>query len=237
MSDVEALTRQVELFGPDGGASDTTVLRGLDELAAHLGADGLPDRRFARMIAKVRAGAWEQIVAGNHGVLPTVQVAGRPLTHPTGTGTGDADPEQVPVTVIRVDATIIESATLKEPSVAGHFKGGIGYRPLTAWCSNTGDHLAVMQRAGNAGSFTAADHVKVLDAALMQIPAGHRGDLLVTIDGAGASHTVVDLLTSWNTAKVHGPAAEGSSTRSAGRSMSGPGPASPNSPNKRGRPG
>lgn len=82
LSDVEALTRQVELYGPSGGASDTTLLRGLDEVAAHLGADGLPDRRFARMLAKVRARAWKQIVAGNEGRLATVQVAGQPLTTP-----------------------------------------------------------------------------------------------------------------------------------------------------------
>lgn len=31
LTDVEALTRQSEIYGPDGGASDTTVLRGLDE--------------------------------------------------------------------------------------------------------------------------------------------------------------------------------------------------------------
>ncbi|MBK8463306.1 MAG: hypothetical protein IPL36_09795 [Nigerium sp.] len=54
LSDVEALTRQEALFGPGGGASDTTVLRALDELAAHLGTDGLPDGRWARMLAEVR---------------------------------------------------------------------------------------------------------------------------------------------------------------------------------------
>jgi len=200
LSDVEALTRQVELFGPGGGASDTTVLRGLDEFAGHLGDDGLPDRRLARMLARVRAVVWEQIVAGNQGALPAVTVAGQPLTHPT---TGDDPEASAPVTVIRVDATIIEAATMK-PGVAGHYKGGIGYHPLTAWCTNTGDHLVVMQRPGNAGSFTAADHVQVLDAALAQIPAEHRGDMLVTIDGAGASHAVIEQLTRWNTAKKHG---------------------------------
>ena len=93
---------------------------------------------------------------------------------------------------------------VKEPSVAGHYKGGIGYHPLTAWCSNIGDHLAIMQRPGNAGSFTAEDHVAVLDGALAQIPAAHRRDILVAIDGAGASHAVIDHLTRLNTAKEHG---------------------------------
>ena len=170
LSEVEALTRQTELFGPGGGASDTTVLRALDEVAAHLDADGLPDRRWARMLAAVRASAWAQITVNSQGGLPTVKVAGQPLTHP-----GAGDP--VPVTVVRVDATIIDAATVKEPSVTGHYKHGIGWHPLTAWCTNIGDHLVVMQRPGNAGSFTATDHVKVLDAALAQLPAEHRRDV------------------------------------------------------------
>ena len=58
------------------------MLRGLDELADHLGEDGLPDRRWARMIAEVRARTWEQIVAGNHGALPAVSVAGKPTYSP-----------------------------------------------------------------------------------------------------------------------------------------------------------
>lgn len=143
--DVEALTRQEALFGPRGGASDTTVLRGLSELADQLRDDGLPGRKLAGMLAAVRAVAWGHIVATGGG-LPAVTVAGRALTHPGVDGAGER-----PVTVMRVDATIIESATMK-PGVAGHYKGGIGYHPLTAWCSNIGDNLAVMQRPGNAGS-------------------------------------------------------------------------------------
>ena len=197
--DVEALTRQEALFGRRGGASDTTVLRALSEFADQLGSDGLPGRRLARMLAQVRAVAWAHIIAGNDGRLPAVEVAGVPLTRPAAAGGGEA----TAVTLIRVDGTIIESATLK-PGVAGHYKGGIGYHPLTVWCSNIGDHLAVMQRPGNAGSFTAADHVAVLEAALAQIPAGHRGDVLVTTDGAGASHEVIDHLTSLNTHLEHG---------------------------------
>jgi hypothetical protein len=40
-----------------------------------------------------------------------------------------------------------------------------------------------MLRPGSAGSFTAADHVAVVDAAIAQIPPGWRDDLLVTVDG------------------------------------------------------
>jgi len=61
-----------------------------------------------------------------------------------------------------------------------------------------------MLRPGNAGSFTACDHIAVLDAAFGQIPATWRTDVLVSIDGAGASHEIIDHLTSLNTAAVHG---------------------------------
>jgi hypothetical protein len=60
---------------------------------------------------------------------------------------------------------------------------------MTAWCTNVGDALAVTLRPGNAGSFTATDHIAVLTAAFAQIPAEWRTDVLVTIDGAGASTT------------------------------------------------
>ncbi|MGZ4618845.1 MAG: IS1380 family transposase, partial [Frankiaceae bacterium] len=80
----------------------------------------------------------------------------------------------------------------------GTFKGTYGHHPLLATCDNTGDLLVVMLREGNAGSNTGADHVKVLDAAIGQIPAPYRRDLLVTIDGAGAGHQIVDHLTALN---------------------------------------
>jgi hypothetical protein len=62
----------------------------------------------------------------------------------------------------------------------------------------------MMLRPGNAGSNTAADHILVLDAALAQIPAPWRTDILVSIDGAGASHDVITHLTALNTALKHG---------------------------------
>jgi len=48
---------------------------------------------------------------------------------------------------------------------------------------------------GIAGSNTAADHIAVLTEALGQIPARHRRDVLVTVDGAGATRDLVGLLT------------------------------------------
>ena len=58
LSDVEAMTAQEEIYGPGGGASDSTMLRALDELAGRLGGDGLPGRRLARATAAARVTAW-----------------------------------------------------------------------------------------------------------------------------------------------------------------------------------
>ncbi|HEX8761544.1 MAG TPA: transposase [Pseudonocardiaceae bacterium] len=134
-----------------------------------------------------------------HGQLPAVQVAGKDLTRPATEPGG----RPRPVLVVRLDATLIEAASPKAQA-AGHYKGGFGFHPLTSWATNIEDALAVMQRPGNAGSFTATDHLAVLKAALIQIPAPWRTDVLVSIDGAGASHDVIDYLTSLNTAAAHG---------------------------------
>lgn len=192
MTDVEALTRSEELFGPGGGASDSTVLRGLGEFGAHLDGHGLPRRRLARLLAGVTARMWRAAV-GRHGGLPPVLVAGRPLVRADGTA----------VTVLRLDGTIVDSASWKQ-GVTPHYRHGIGFHPLTAWGSNLGDNLGVMLRPGNAGSFTAADHVRLVDHALARIPAEHRRDVLVTVDGAGASHALVEHLTALNTFPVQG---------------------------------
>jgi hypothetical protein len=133
-----------------------------------------------------------------HGQLPAVKVAGADLVRP-GLDGGRGRP----VVVVRLDATVIEAHSSKA-GAAGHFKGGFGFHPLSGWCQNVGDSLAVMLRPGNSGSNTAADHVLVLDASLAQIPAHWRNDILVTVDGAGASRELVKYLTTLNTAVRHG---------------------------------
>jgi hypothetical protein len=61
--------------------------------------------------------------------------------------------------VVRLDATLIEADSSKE-GAKGHYEGGFGFHPVSAWCTNVGDSLAVMLRPGNAGSFTASDHFR-----------------------------------------------------------------------------
>lgn len=74
---------------------------------------------------------------------------------------------------IRIDATLVNSYSDKD-SAAGNFKGGYGFHPLTAWCDNTGEALAIIPRGGNAGSNTASDHVAIIEASRAPPrPPGH----------------------------------------------------------------
>ncbi len=54
----------------------------------------------------------------------------------------------------------------------------------------------MLLRSGNAGSNTFTDHKEVLAAALRQVPARFRRKVLVRVDGAGASHELVEHLLS-----------------------------------------
>jgi hypothetical protein len=130
---------------------------------------------------RVRERVWA-LTEDRHGAIP-----------PSRTCYGDLGP----VIVIRIDASLVQSHSDKQHA-AGNFKGGFGFHPLLAWCDNTGELLAVICRAGNAGSNTAADHIAIIDAAIAAIPPKWRRNLLVTIDGAGSSHAVVEHLAKLN---------------------------------------
>ena len=74
------------------------------------------------------------------------------------------------------DATLVDAHSDKQDATPT-YKRGFGFHPLGVWCDETGEALAAMLRPGNAGANNAADHVKMLDAALAQLPpewrAGH----------------------------------------------------------------
>jgi hypothetical protein len=48
-----------------------------------------------------------------------------------------------------------------------------------------------MLRRGSAGSNTAAGHTALTDAAIAALPPGFRRKLMITVDGAGASHELI----------------------------------------------
>ena len=142
-------------------------------------------KRVAAARAKTRARVWDLLPGG----LPAARVADTTL--PAG------------LVVLDVDATIVVAHSEKEHA-APTFKKTFGYHPIGVWCDNTGELLAARLRPGNAGSNTAADHTAVLTEAIAQIPARHRRNLLIRVDGAGFSHELVDWFTALDTAKTHG---------------------------------
>lgn len=178
IDDLKALRHQGDLFGHV--ASTATAWRCLGEIG------DLQLSRIERARAKTRAFVWRQIQA-RHGAIPAAR-----------TCYGDLGK----TVVIRMDASIVIAHSDKT-GARGTWKGTYGFHPLLATCDNTGELLVALLREGNAGSNTGSDHVKVLDAAIAQIPAAYRRDLLVTIDGAGAGHQIVDHITALNARHAH----------------------------------
>ena len=90
---------------------------------------------------------------------------------------------------IGVDATLVTSHSDKE-GAAGTYKGGYGFHPILAYCDEPGEALAGLLRPGNAGSNTAADHIAVIQDALVQVPGEliETIEILVRTDSAGATH-------------------------------------------------
>lgn len=173
ISEIDTLRHQAELFA--SVASDTTVWRALQEVTP--GALG----GVAVARARVRAQVWRQIVA-RHGRIPPARVAGGDLGE---------------VTVIRLDASIVLAHSDKQQA-GPTFKKTFGFHPLTAWCDNTDESLVIKLRPGRAGSNTTADHIEVADQAIAQIPAPHRRAMLITCDGAGSTHALVDHISALN---------------------------------------
>ncbi|MEU0645949.1 transposase [Streptomyces umbrinus] len=102
--------------------------------------------------------------------------------------------------VIDLDATVITSAS-KKTGAAVTFKKTFGFHPLAAWCANTTESPAMLLRPGNAGANTVADHIRVLTDALAQIPGSSAAKILVRVDGAGATHGLLEHLEALNTTR------------------------------------
>ena len=177
LADIGLLRAEPGVYGPV--ASDPTVSRMIATLAADAPA-ALKAIDTAR--AGARARAWEL----------------------AGTNAPDHQTSAATPLVVDLDATLVTSHSDKEQA-APTFKRGFGFHPLTAFVDHgpdgTGEPLAILLRPGNAGSNTAADHITVVKDALAQLP-GHRPGtrpgrkVLIRTDGAGATHTFLDYLTS-----------------------------------------
>jgi hypothetical protein len=163
--DVEALRAQEQVFGPV--ASDTTARRALDEIGG----------RARSAIGRIRAAARQHVWRLLPGGLPEARFAG-----------GMYQPGMV---VLRIDGTIVQAHSKKDRATPT-FKKTFGHHPVGCWIDNTSELAALLLRTGNAGSNTADDLIAVLHEAITQVPRQWRRRLLITCDGAGASHDLID---------------------------------------------
>jgi hypothetical protein len=171
ISDFRVMGDQAELFGLV--ASVPTCWRALDEVAA---GGARAQARISAAVNAARRVAWAAAVTG-HGALPGVPIADKVLDG---------------VTCLRLDATVVACHSEKQ-GAEPNFKG-FGLHPLGCWCDNTTEPLAAKLRPGSAGSNTTADHLEVLGAAITALPPKYRRRLMVTCDGAGASHGLIERL-------------------------------------------
>jgi Transposase DDE domain group 1 len=163
ITDLAVLRHQPGLFGLV--ASTATAWRVLDSVDDA----ALAGLKRGRAVARERA--W--LLRGEAGrTVPTVRCGG----------------VDVPGLVIDFDGSLVTCHSEKGQTAAT-FKHGFGYHPLLVWLDNTGEALAGMLRPGNAGSNTAADHIRLTEEAFAQIPDTdlHGQPILVRCDGAGAT--------------------------------------------------
>ena len=162
------LRAQPELFGPV--ASDPVVSRLVTRLAASA-PRALKAIRAARASARQRA--WElagEVAPAADGGLVTVDI----------------------------DATIVTACSEKEQAMPT-WKKTYGHHPLTVFADHgpegSGEPLAIVLRAGNAGSNTAADHIEATRLALAQLPCHLRRRVLIRADSGGGTHDYLAWLT------------------------------------------
>ena len=168
LADIAVLREQPELAGPV--ASDPVVSRLVSSLAGDL-PRALRTIRAARAAARERAWALAGDAApGADGGLVTIDL----------------------------DATIVIAHSEKQEA-APTWKKTFGFHPLTAFADHgadgNGEPLAIMLRAGGAGSNTAADHIEASRLALAQLPRHLRRKVLIRADSGGGTHGFLHWLT------------------------------------------
>jgi hypothetical protein len=168
LADIAMLRAEPGLFGPV--ASDPVVSRLVSRLAADA-PRALKAIRAARAAARERAWALAgESAPGADGGLVTVDI----------------------------DATIVTACSEKEQA-APTWKRSFGFHPLTVFADHgpdgTGEPLAIVLRAGNAGSNTAADHIEATRLALAQLPPHTRRQVLIRADSGGGTHEFLTWLT------------------------------------------
>jgi hypothetical protein len=169
LADVAVLRAQPELCGPV--ASDPVISRLISALATDA-------PRALRAIRKARAAARER----------TWALAGERAPGAAGS-----------LILVDIDATIVLAHSEKEKA-APTWKKTFGFHPLAAFADHgtgaSGEPLAILLRAGNAGSNTAAEHIEVTRLALAQLPCRRRRRVLIRTDSGGGTHEFLNWLAS-----------------------------------------
>jgi hypothetical protein len=100
---------------------------------------------------------------------------------------------------VDIDATIVLAHSEKEKA-APTWKKTFGFHPLAAFADHGagagGEPLAILLRAGNAGSNTASEHIEVAKLALAQLPRRQRRQVLIRTDSGGGTHDFLNWLAS-----------------------------------------
>jgi hypothetical protein len=136
----------------------------------------------------------DKVDAARLGLLQAARAKARERAWAAGAG-----PDLTEQMWLRFDASLLTAHSDKE-NAAPTWKKGFGFHPLLCYLDRPdvsgGEALAGLLRPGNAGSNTAADHVKVLDLAIAALPPHARprpGDVdgpkvMASADSAGATH-------------------------------------------------
>jgi len=170
-ADLAVVRAQPQVFGPV--ASDPTVSRLVAALATDID-DALPAIRAARAVARQKV--WSRR---------------RPLAGISGSRDGG-------LVVVDIDSTVVAAHSDKQ-GAQPTFKRTFGFVPMCAFVDHgehgTGETLIAQLRPGTASPWAKTDHVQVLDAALAQLPATERPQVLVRADSGACSKAFLHHIT------------------------------------------
>ena len=168
------------LAGGGDACGDVELLRAQPALFGSVPSDSTLYRTYRQLDAVTLAGLWDAIAEVRAKVWARVDTGG-------------------PV-VLDIDASLVEIHSENKDGTGPTYKGGFGFHPMFCFADATGETLAALLRPGNAAANSSADHLAVLDAAIVQLPAeiaaGHHVDddaqfvtrpVMVRADSAGAT--------------------------------------------------
>jgi hypothetical protein len=160
--------------------ADIAVLRGQPELAGPVASDPMVSRLVAALAGDLPR------------ALKAVRAARAAARERAWALAGDNAPgADGGLVTIDLDATIVIAHSDKEQAAAT-WKKTYGFHPMTAWADHgrhgNGEPTAIVLRAGNAGSNTAADHIEATGLSLAQLPRRQRRKVLARADSGGGTH-------------------------------------------------